>query len=137
MTEHDESQGSASGERVTEASAFLQRTMAEAEALAVDACVPRELRLELALSLVRLRERMRRITPEVIEGMIRLAYGDPGPYQTDPVPPEIQAETAARLVERGIVTRVELTTVPKDALIARVRARLAEQGFVDDTGIVG
>ncbi len=124
-------------DNITEVSALLQRTMAEAGALAVDASVPREVRLELALGLVRLREQLRRMIPDVTEGMIRLAYGDPGPYQTEPVPPEIQEEVTRELIERAIVTRVELDTLPKDALISRVRERLAGQGFVDDTGIVG
>ncbi|MDP9471173.1 MAG: hypothetical protein M3Q71_10980 [Chloroflexota bacterium] len=136
MTEHDP-WPAVTADNVMEVSAFLQRIMAEAGALAVDASVPREVRLELALGLVRLREQLRRAIPDVTEGMIRLAYGDPGPYQTEPVPPEIQEEAARELIERGIVTRAELDTLPMEALISRVRERLAGQGVVDDTGLVG
>ncbi len=124
-------------ESITEASEFLQCTMVEAGALAVDESVPREMRLELALGLVRLRDQLRRMAPEIVESMILLAYGDPGPYQTDPVPPEIRAEAAQELVDRALVTRAELDAIPKETLIARVRERLAGQGFVDDTGIAG
>ncbi len=136
MTEHDP-WPAVTADNVTEVSELLQRTMAEAGALAVDESVPREVRLKLALGLVQVREQLRRAIPDVIEGMIRLAYGDPGPYQTEPVPPDIRAQAATSLIERATVTRAELDTLSMEALISRVRERLAGQGFVDDTGIVG
>ncbi len=133
MTEH-ESQAFA---RVEEAVEVIKRSMAELGALAADESAPRDLRRDAALALVDLRNQLRRATPAAVEALVRIAYGDPHPDRNDPVPPDVQADAARELIERGIVTRAELDTLPMEALISRVRERLAGQGVVDDTGLVG
>ncbi len=123
--------------KVEEATETLKRAMAELGAVAADDSAPREVRLKAALGLAQIRDQLRRMIPATVEALVRIAYGDPHPDPTDPVPPDVRANAARELVERGLATRAELHTLSMEVLIARTHERLARQGIVDDTGLVG
>ncbi len=114
--------------------AFMRKVTAEMallKARSVDEAVSRPDRLQAAEELLAIRMEARRMMQKMMERLVRDAYGERN------ASPSWQGTADSILIEAGLVTQTDLDRQPMDEVLMQVRQRLADRGFVDDTGLAG
>ncbi len=113
----------------------IDAELAELKARSVDETASRADRLQAAEALLRFKAQTRRMMPGLAERLVRVAYGDLD--SAGETSPEYRRMVTTLLIDHGFVTQTDLDRRPMDEVLMHVRQRLADRGFVDDTGLAG